>query len=726
MRASAGVLLALAGLLALPAPAAAQTEIWSGTLTVGQDSGADFTTTGYNKTSGTPEFGSLTDDDFDLAGTSYSITNITRNIIPAVSQDSLQLRITPVLGDIGQRLTLHLGSASFALSAATLSTSAFIWIGHGLTWSEDDTVQARLTLSNAAPDFGADSTTREVAENSDAGTNVGAAVTATDTNDDTLTYSLEGTDAASFQILSASGQIQTTSGVTYDYETKSSYSVTVKADDGLGGTDTIAVAIDLTDVNEPPPSIDNVALTSNPGADETYAIGDTVTATVTFDRAVAVTGTPQLTLRVGGGDLVNLKPANYASGSGTTTLRFAYVVQVDDEDTNGIYLEADELALNGGTITGDSDSLDATLTYTRPGQQSDQKVDGVRPTPTAAAVPQNGDTLTVTFTETLSSTTAGTGPFAVTAAGATRPVSRVAASGSTVTLTLASAIAAGQAVSVTYTDPSTGNDGAAIQDAVGNDAATFTRTATNNSTVVSAAPDFGADTATRAVAENSPAGTDVGAAVTAIDVDPLTYTLGGTDAGSFQIVSTSGQIRTRAGRTYNHEAKNTYAVTVTADDNKEGTDTIAVTITVTDEDEQPARPARPRVSAAAGDPPSLEVRWSAPGLNGGPAITGYDVQYREGDDGDWIVWSHQGTGTSTTISGLTADPAAYQVQVRADNDELQSEWSPPGRIRTTPPPPPPPEPVPALPLLGHLLLALGLTAAGARVMHRRPRVPPVA
>ena len=35
-----------------------------------------------------------------------------------------------------------------------------------------------------------------------------------------------------------------------------------------------------------------------------------------------------------------------------------------------------------------------------------------------------------------------------------------------------------------------------------------------------------------------------------------------------------------------------------------------------------------------------------------------------------------------------------------------------------------PEPVPALPLLGHLLLALGLTGAGARVMRRRQRVSP--
>ena len=41
-------------------------------------------------------------------------------------------------------------------------------------------------------------------------------------------------------------------------------------------------------------------------------------------------------------------------------------------------------------------------------------------------------------------------------------------------------------------------------------------------------------------------------------------------------------------------------------------------------------------------------------------------------------------------------------------------------------PEPEPEPVPALPLLGHLLLALGLTGAGARLLSRRPRVPPAA
>ena len=62
-----------------------------------------------------------------------------------------------------------------------------------------------------------------------------AVATATDTDaSDTLTSSLEGTDAASFAIVSASGQIQTKSDVTYDHEAKDRYAVTVKADDGNG------------------------------------------------------------------------------------------------------------------------------------------------------------------------------------------------------------------------------------------------------------------------------------------------------------------------------------------------------------------------------------------------------------------------------------------------------------------------------------------------------------
>ena len=115
------------------------------------------------------------------------------------------------------------------------------------------------------------------------------------------------------------------------------------------------------------------------------------------------------------------------------------------------------------------------------------------------------------------------------------------------TLSLARVVAKDQPVSVTYTDPSAGDDPNAVQDAAGNDAKTFTQPVTNNSEHISAGPDFGADTATRAVAENSPAGTDVGDPVDATATNPLTYSLAGTDAASFAIVSTSGQIRTAAG-----------------------------------------------------------------------------------------------------------------------------------------------------------------------------------
>ena len=67
--------------------------------------------------------------------------------------------------------------------------------------------------------------------------------------------------------------------------------------------------------------------------------------------------------------------------------------------------------------------------------------------------------------------------------------------------------------------------------------------------------------------------------------------------------------------------------------------------------------------------------WVKPGRNGGPDITGYNVQYREGD-GAWTDFAHDGTGVSTTITGLTAGPS-YQARVRAENGELDSAWSEP-------------------------------------------------
>ena len=104
-----------------------------------------------------------------------------------------------------------------------------------------------------APEFPGTNTTREFPESRGPGLAVGIPVKATDADiNDVLNYTLEGTNASSFEIVLTSGQIKTKDEVIYDHETKDSYSVTVKADDKKGGTDTIDVTINVTDVNEKP------------------------------------------------------------------------------------------------------------------------------------------------------------------------------------------------------------------------------------------------------------------------------------------------------------------------------------------------------------------------------------------------------------------------------------------------------------------------------------------
>ena len=106
--------------------------------------------------------------------------------------------------------------------------------------------------TNNAPVFSSSNVSRSIAENTAAGQNVGTAVTATDADaGDTLGYTLGGADAASFDFVESSGQIRTKSGVTYDFEAKSSYTVTVTASDGTD-TAVATVTISVTDVDEPP------------------------------------------------------------------------------------------------------------------------------------------------------------------------------------------------------------------------------------------------------------------------------------------------------------------------------------------------------------------------------------------------------------------------------------------------------------------------------------------
>ena len=120
---------------------------------------------------------------------------------------------------------------------------------------------------------------------------------------------------------------------------------------------------------------------------------------------------------------------------------------------------------------------------------------------------------------------------------------------------------------------------------------------------------------------------------------------------------------------------NVYNVVVTASGGSGGrvrTATQTITITVTDVDEVPSRPSAPVLSSPSST--SLLVTWSEPD-NAGPAINDYDVQYKEDSNSSFLNWTHDGTATNTTITGLNEN-TAYDVQVRATSDEGTSGWSP--------------------------------------------------
>ena len=123
--------------------------------------------------------------------------------------------------------------------------------------------------------------------------------------------------------------------------------------------------------------------------------------------------------------------------------------------------------------------------------------------------------------------------------------------------------------------------------------------------------------------------------------------------------------------TYDYETKGSHSVRVRVEDGQ-GSATIAVRIGLEDVDEAPGQPSAPTVAASTLN--GLSVRWTAPD-NTGPAISGYDVQYRAGGSGGFTDWAHGGTRTATTITGL-ATSTAYEVQVRAANDEGTGDWSP--------------------------------------------------
>ena len=252
------------------------------------------------------------------------------------------------------------------------------------------------------------------------------------------------------------------------------------------------------------PTVSKLEITSDPGMDRTYAVDDEIQVTVTFSETVEVTGTPQLTLELGGGR----RTATYGGGSGTAALLFAYEVADGESDTDGVGVEADSLL--GGTIRDEARN-NAELDHDGLAADSGHKVDGVRPRLAASGgAVVDGTRLTLTYDEALDGGSRPvSGDFTVSGGDRVRAVTGVRVNGSAVELTLDVGAEHGEAgIQVSYTPGAN-----PIRDVPGNDAEALSREPVTNDT-----PDTTSPTVSSLAITSNPGGDQIYAAEDEIEV----------------------------------------------------------------------------------------------------------------------------------------------------------------------------------------------------------------
>ena len=188
--------------------------------------------------------------------------------------DSDQFDIEPSTGQIsvGGTTTFDIESPSDSNADNVYELAVMVTDGRNPEGNPDDSVDAEIGVNitvtdvNEPPEFYTAALELEVAENYEAGANVGDPIVATDPESSALTYSLAGADSDLFGIESSSGQISVGAETALDYEFPSDsggdsvYELVVQVTDGQdadGNPDNsvdaeIGVIITVTDVNEPP------------------------------------------------------------------------------------------------------------------------------------------------------------------------------------------------------------------------------------------------------------------------------------------------------------------------------------------------------------------------------------------------------------------------------------------------------------------------------------------
>jgi len=214
--------------------------------------------------------------------------------------------------------------------------------------------------------------------------------------------------------------------------------------------------------------------------------GDVIEFTATYPQAVTVddtTGVPSIAINVDN----TVRQATYVAGSGTTDIRFQYVVPAADEDDDGISFQAAEINLNGGSMIDAAGAVETTfptpqsllnvLDVTNVDGEVPTIASAVGPTPGSydGTAPNNTLDITLNFDETVTLSNASSSPavrLPLTIGGQLREAEYLSGSGTSSTLVFRYTIASATDVYAngSFTVGALNLNGETIRDAAGNDA----------------------------------------------------------------------------------------------------------------------------------------------------------------------------------------------------------------------------------------------------------------
>ena len=447
-------------------------------------------------------------------------------------------------------------------------------------------------------------------------TAVVATYTASDPEDAMISWDVSGPDSGDFAI-NANGELTFDDQPDYenpaDFNTNNEYEVTVEATDETTNTGKFTLTVVVTNFNEPP------ELSPEDGQ---IVYDENRTDSVEFFRATDPER-ESITWGLSGADGTdfNISPSGVLSNNGTLTFKNQPDYENPaDSGSNNVYqvtVEADD-----GTETSRSNF---TITVSNIDENGSVDLSSVQPQvdtqlQASASDPDNIDTSTITWTWQRRNCPNGTGTWSSIGGATTSAYTPVAGD-----------VNCDLRATASYTD---GEGPSKTAQAVSDNPV-------QAAPVISEPPVFpsGGDY-TRTVPENTPAGRDIGNPVTATDGNPgdtLTYTLRASDTQYFDIVESTGQIRTKA--ELNHESRSRYTVVVTATDPSSLSATHQVIINVGDEDEDP-------VVTTTGD---ITVRFDE---NSTRRVATYRATDPEGETITWSLSGSDGTDFNISTNGV--------------------------------------------------------------------------